>query len=250
MLEIWWKRYIEMYNILNTNNFIYYPNANPITKLIFLLTFIFIGIYSNNIYIYLTLILINFLLLLNSKISFKIIFKHIFSMRYLIIFLFIFNIFYLVNFINNLFVLLIIITSCNLYSHTNSKDEMINSFYPFLKIFKLFKININNLISTIYLSINFIPDILNNAKNIIRNCEYRGIFFFNSSFEDKLKIINALIIPLFSSTLKKSDDLGFNLYLRFYDNYTFVYKQQKYTFRDYTLFYLLFILIFFWRIYE
>lgn len=228
----------------------FYKKTHPCTKLLFLITFIFIGILTNDIYISLTLIVFNIILLLNSNVNLLLIIRNILNMRYLILFLFLLNIFYIPNFFNDLLLLLIIITSCNLYTYTTSTDEILNSFYPFIKQLEFFNININELINMINLSIKFIPDILSIARIIIKNCEVRGIYFFKSSFSDKLKIINALIIPLFNATIKKSNDLSYNLYFRFYDKYNFIYHKKNYSIPDYFLISFLIILIIFWRVYE
>ena len=68
------------------------------------------------------------------------------------------------------------------------------------------------------LAIRFIPSIIEQSESIIKAISVRGIDF-KGSIKDKINIISILIIPMFTSVIRKSDATSDVMTLRMY-NYT------------------------------
>lgn len=227
----------------------YYYNLNALTKFFVLFITISLALTSSNL-LFLSSLLIGVLFIVwTNELCIKYFFKLIYSFKFLFVFIIFINLVDLPIMIANILIAIIIIFSSNIYVKTTYYNDIINSFHVILFPLKILKVNVENLLKTIHLAICFIPIILNLGKDILKNCECRGLYLYKSSLEDKLKILKALFIPLFRKTLRKSDTLSFNLYLRFYDQSKLTYYNTNYSVMDYLHFLGLMLLLFIWRIY-
>jgi energy-coupling factor transport system permease protein len=85
---------------------------------------------------------------------------------------------------------------------------------------------------TISLAIRFVPSLLQESQKILNAQASRGVDFGNGNILDKGKALISLIIPMFSISVIKSNDLAFAMEVKSYDprrsrtNYR-TYKIQK-----------------------
>ncbi|QBF34541.1 energy-coupling factor transporter transmembrane protein EcfT [Mycoplasmopsis phocirhinis] len=90
----------------------------------------------------------------------------------------------------------------------------------------------------ISVALRFIPTLLIEAKRIMKAQASRGVDFVNGKFKDKAKAFTTLIIPLFSTSFAKAEDLSNAMETRGYDPYA---KRTRYrllipTWRDFIVF--------------
>ena len=151
-----------------------------------------------------------------SNISIKHILKAIKPMVFMMLFLMLFNIF-LINTGSVLFT----IGSLKIYS-----GALIQSAYIFIRLiliitlttiltsstklnpFKRFGFPAHELAMMISIALRFIPDLLDEAKRIMKAQASRGVDFNEGSISEKIKAIVSLIIPLFISAFQRAEDLA------------------------------------------
>ncbi len=104
-------------------------------------------------------------------------------------------------------VVLIIISSTLLVS-TTSSIELTNGLEKILSPLKLIKFPASECALILSIGIRFIPSLLSESKRIINAQAARGLDFYNGNLWIKIKSLVALIVPLFSISIKKSDDLA------------------------------------------
>ncbi|MCS4537110.1 MULTISPECIES: energy-coupling factor transporter transmembrane protein EcfT [unclassified Mycoplasma] len=90
----------------------------------------------------------------------------------------------------------------------------------------------------ISVALRFIPTLLIEAKRIMKAQASRGVDFVNGKIKDKAKAFTTLIIPLFSTSFTKAEDLSNAMETRGYDPYA---KRTRYrllipTWRDLIVF--------------
>lgn len=101
------------------------------------------------------------------------------------------------------------------------------------------------IVMIIYITLRFIPTILDEAQRITKAQSSRGVDFKNGRLKDKVKSFTTLIIPLFVSAFAKAEDLSNAMEIRGYDPYErrTHYRLLIPTWRDIILFMLLVNLI-------
>ena len=162
-----------------------------------------------------------------SNISIKHILKAIKPMVFMMLFLMIFNIF-LINTGSVLFTigslkiysgaliqsayifirLILIITLTTILTSSTKPLDLTLAIENLLNPFKRFGFPAHELAMMISIALRFIPDLLDEAKRIMKAQASRGVDFNEGSISEKIKAIVSLIIPLFISAFQRAEDLA------------------------------------------
>lgn len=104
--------------------------------------------------------------------------------------------------------LLLIITLTTIMTSSTKPLEITLAIESLLNPLKRFKFPVHELAMMISIALRFIPDLLDEAKRIMKAQASRGVDFNEGSFTDKIKAIVSLIIPLFISAFQRAEDLA------------------------------------------
>lgn len=154
-----------------------------------------------------------------SKITVTTFLKTLKGIRWIIVFLILFFILIKVDLYFSIFKIyqLIIIVFISVWlTSTTSLIEMTYGLEKLFSPLKIFRINISALSFTIALALRFIPTILEKADKILKSQASRGVDYYHSSIPKKMVIIKSIIIPLFVTSLRTSDELSDALTIKFY----------------------------------
>lgn len=162
-----------------------------------------------------------------SKIKLSHILKAIKPMVFMMVFLMIFNIFlmktgdviikigsisiYSGALIQTAYIfirLVLIITLTTLMTSTTKPLELTLAIESLLNPLKRFHFPVHELAMMISIALRFIPDLLDEAKRIMKAQASRGVDFNEGSFMEKIKSIISLIIPLFISAFQRAEELA------------------------------------------
>lgn len=113
----------------------------------------------------------------------------------------------------------IMIMSTTLFVATTKPILLTKSIEDLLIPLKLLFIPTHIIAMVISVALRFIPTLLIEAKRIIKAQASRGVDFKNGKLKDKAKAFTTLIIPLFSSSFAKAEDLSNAMETRGYDPY-------------------------------
>lgn len=222
---------IVLNRYINNKTFIH--DLNTVNKLLTIPLFILITINTKSIYYHFVYLIYLLFLIVLSKVSFK---KYIKSLKYVLylmggIFLIniIFNTPIIDNIVNILRIIEIVIYS-SIITMTTSESEMLDGISIILKPLKIFKININKLSLIFTLTIRFIPIIIDQINKIIKTLLSKGINFKKNI----VLILKSIIIPTFSLSIKKADDLSESMEVRMYNinNYEKKIIYNKWNIKD------------------
>lgn len=162
-----------------------------------------------------------------SNISIKHILKAIKPMLFMMLFLMIFNIF-LINTGSVLFTigsfkiysgallqsayifirLILIITMTTILTSSTKPLDLTLAIENLLGPLKRFGFPAHELAMMISIALRFIPDLLDEAKRIMKAQASRGVDFNEGKLAEKIKSIVSLIIPLFISAFQRAEDLA------------------------------------------
>ncbi len=198
----------------------YIHTLNPILKVITLILLSITSILIKNIYSFLISLTITITLLLLSKINIKIYIKSIYKIKILLIFIFIINIIFKINIFTNLlsiYKIINIVLISIMVTMTTPPTELTYALEKIMSPLNKF-IKVKEISLMLTLAIRFIPSIIEQSERIIKAISVRGIDF-KGSIKDKINIISILIIPMFTSVIRKSDATSDVMTLRMY-NYT------------------------------
>ena len=162
-----------------------------------------------------------------SNISIKHILKAIKPMLFMMLFLMIFNIF-LINTGEVVFTLgtlkiysgallqsayifirlILIITMTTILTSSTKPLDLTLAIEKLLNPLKKFGFPAHELAMMISIALRFIPDLLDEAKRIMKAQASRGVDFNEGKLSEKIKAIVSLIIPLFISAFQRAEDLA------------------------------------------
>lgn len=162
-----------------------------------------------------------------SNISIKHIFKAIKPMLFMMLFLMVFNIF-LINtgellikigsikiysgaLIQSAYIfirLVLIITLTTILTSSTKPLDLTLAIENLLNPLKRFGFPAHELAMMISIALRFIPDLLDEAKRIMKAQASRGVDFSEGTLSEKMKAIVSLIIPLFISAFQRAEDLA------------------------------------------
>ena len=104
--------------------------------------------------------------------------------------------------------LVLIITLTTLMTSTTKPLELTLAIESLLNPLKRFHFPVHELAMMISIALRFIPDLLDEAKRIMKAPASRGADFNEGSFMEKIKSIISLIIPLFISAFQRAEELA------------------------------------------
>ena len=104
--------------------------------------------------------------------------------------------------------LVLIITLTTLMTSTTKPLELTLAIESLLNPLKRFHFPVHELAMMISIALRFIPDLLDEAKRIMKAQASRGADFNEGSFMEKIKSIISLIIPLFISAFQRAEELA------------------------------------------
>jgi energy-coupling factor transport system permease protein len=70
---------------------------------------------------------------------------------------------------------------------------------------------------TISIAIRFVPSLLQEAQRILNAQASRGVDFHNGKFNEKVKALISLVVPMFAIAFYKADDLASAMEARSYN---------------------------------
>lgn len=192
-------------------------------------------------------LLLFFLLVLYkvAKLKFSMVFKSLKPMWFMMIFLFIINLFVykggpqiipewwifdihleaVVQTLKIFLRLLLLITLSTLFTATTKPLDITVAIDDLFGWLKVFKINVHILSMTISIALRFIPTILDETYRIMKAQASRGVDFKNGKLKEKVVAITSLIVPLFISSISRSDELANAMEAR---NYNPLAKRTRY----------------------
>ncbi len=95
-----------------------------------------------------------------------------------------------------------------LLTSTTSSIELTSALEDILYPLKFLRLPVNQMAMIIALSIRFIPSLLDESTRVLRAQASRGIDFKNGKFNDKIKSLVSLVVPLFSISFRKAEELS------------------------------------------
>ena len=192
-------------------------------------------------------LLLVFLLVLYkvAKLKISMVFKSLKPMWFMMIFLFIINLFVykggpqiipewwifdihleaVVQTLKIFLRLLLLITLSTLFTATTKPLDITVAIDDLFGWLKVFKINVHILSMTISIALRFIPTILDETYRIMKAQASRGVDFKNGKLKEKVVAITSLIVPLFISSISRSDELANAMEAR---NYNPLAKRTRY----------------------
>ena len=201
----------------NTNSIIH--NLNPLNKIICILLFTFMVLFTNNILLLLLLVLFVSILVGMSNID---IITYIKSYKYIIPFiLFIFIIDLIFSNIEasiiSILKLILFVSYSTLILYTTKPNDLTYGLEKFLYPLKIFGVNTNSIALTISLAIRFIPTIFIEGEKVYKSQISRGLTF-DGTFKEKIDKLISLIIPIFNMSLKRSEIVSNALDIKMYNS--------------------------------
>ena len=135
----------------------------------------------------------------------------VFNTGWIIYYSAIFNTLYIV------FRLIIMLGLTLVLTATTKPLELTNALEWFMKPLKVIKFPVHEIAMTISLALRFIPTLLEETDRIMKAQASRGVDFQNGKFSEKIRAIISLIVPLFISSLQRSEELANAMEARGYD---------------------------------
>ena len=196
-----------------------FHNFHPFVKIISFVLFLIGILITNNLFVALFYLFILFIFLSISRIPLKVYIKSLWNMKVLFIFILIFNILLNVS-LKQTLLTIIEIVGIMFYStficSTTKTNDITNGLEIFLSPLKIIGLHPHRFAFLISLSMRFIPTVLEQADQILKSLASRGLDYNHSNFKMKIYAIKAMIIPLFSLSLKNADDFSNVLEVRLY----------------------------------
>ena len=205
----------QMNQYYNTNSIIH--KLNPLCKIICILIFTFLVLFTNNIILLSLLLVLVFYLIYLSYVPIDLYLNNIKYLIPFIIFIFIINLLFsnVLSGISSIIKLILFILYSSLLIYTTKQNDLIYGLKKFLSPLKLFGIDTSSLALTLSLAIRFIPTIFEEGKRVYKSQISRGLNF-NGNLSEKCDKLISVIIPVFNLSLERADDVSFILDTRFY----------------------------------
>lgn len=173
-------------------------------------------------------------LVLMTRVPFKMYFKGLKAIWFIIIFTSLFNIFYInkapfieLGFISisipgilqsifiGLRLIAMILISCVL-TYTTSPTQLTDAIERLLKPLKLFKVKVHELAMMMTIALRFIPTLLEETEKIMNAQKARGADMESGKFKDRIKAMVPILIPLFVSSIRRAYELAIAMDCRCY----------------------------------
>ena len=210
-------------------------NINPLCKIICILIFTFLSLFSKNILYLIILLLFLVLIMFMSNVPLDLYINNLKFLLPMVVFIFIINLIFsnIYSTILSILKLILLILYSQVLLYTTKPNDLTYGLEEFLSPLKLFNISVSSLALTISLSLRFIPTIFTEADKILKAQISRGLNF-NGNLSEKGDKIISVIFPIFNVSLKKSLDISYVLDMRLYrvDEKRSKYKSHDITFID------------------
>ena len=240
----------------------YFPGFSPLHKLdprskIMLAVLFIVGVFlASNPTSFLILIFITALLILVSRISFKVVLKGIKPIIFILIFTSLINVFltkgegaplvefwiikiYLEGIIRAVFmslrVIILIMGTSMLLTYTTSPIALTDGLESLLKPLKLIGVPVHVFAMMMTIALRFIPTLVEETDKIMNAQKSRGADFSSGSLISRAKALIPLLVPLFVSSFKRAEELATAMECRCYrgDKNRTKYKELKYRLLDF-----------------
>lgn len=220
----------KYYNVSSTIH-----NINPLCKIICILIFTFLSLFSKNILYLIILLLFLVLIMFMSNVPLDLYINNLKFLLSMIIFIFIINLIFsnIYSTILSIVKLILLVLYSQVLLYTTKPNDLTYGLEEFLSPLKVFNISVSSLALTISLSLRFIPTIFTEADKILKAQISRGLNF-NGNLSEKCDKIISVIFPIFNVSLKKALDISYVLDMRLYrvDAKRSKYKSCDITFID------------------
>ena len=210
-----------MYNLYitryyNTKSIIH--SMNSFYKIICILLFTFLVLLSKRILFLIILFLSVLILMVLSNVPMKLYFKNLKFGISLITFIFLINLIFDVpirDTIISVLKLLLFILYSGVMVYTTKPNDLTFGIEKLLYPLRVFNISVSVLSLTISLAIRFIPIIFEQASKVLKSQCSRGLDFSGSIKEKCIKLVSVLV-PIFSLSFKRTDQISDVLEMRLY----------------------------------
>ena len=221
----------------------YYPTDSFIhrldgrTKILLATIFIVSVFFCKSLASFACMVAITFFFVLLSKIPFKIVFRSLRAIVFILIFTFIINVFltkgegspiidwwiitiYAEGIWSALFIairiLCLILTSSIFVSFTTTPIQLTYSLESLLSPLKKIKVPVHDFAMMMSIVLRFIPALSEETEKIMTAQKARGADFENGSLISRAKALIPILIPLFVSAFRRSDELATAMECRCY----------------------------------
>lgn len=221
----------------------FFPGYSPIhkldprTKIIMATIFIVAVFVANNPLGFLLIALSTFLLILISRISFKVILKSIKPIVFILLFTAVINIFMtkgdgepLLSFwiieiyeegivravMMALRVIMLIVGTSVLLTYTTSPISLTDGLESLLSPLKKIKVPVHTFAMMMSIALRFIPTLIEETEKIMNAQKSRGADFTTGSLIQRAKSLIPLLVPLFVSSFKRAEELATAMECRCY----------------------------------
>lgn len=192
---------------------------NSISKIICLLLFLAMLLIDDVILLCL-LTGLTFIMMISSKVPFKLYLKSVSGLRFLIIFLFIITLIFRDSWyimITSTVKIILGVLYTMVITYTTSKSEISYGLEKVFSPLKIFKIPVKQMSLTLTLALRFIPTIFEQTEKIMKSQASRGIDFRHVNLKGKIIAITSMMVPMFVLTSKKADVVADVMEVRLYD---------------------------------
>lgn len=221
----------------------FFPGRSPIhrldprTKIILATIFIVAVFVAANPVSFALMTLVTVVLVVMSRISFKVILKSIKPIVFIIIFTAILNVFMtkgegdpLVSFwIINIYeegiaralmmairVIILIVGTSIMLTYTTSPISLTDGLESLLSPFKKIGLPVHTFAMMMSIALRFIPTLIEETEKIMNAQKSRGADFTSGSLVDRAKSLIPLLVPLFVSSFKRAEELATAMECRCY----------------------------------
>lgn len=125
---------------------------------------------------------------------------------------------------------LLTIICVTLLTSTTSSIELTTALEDIMTPLKFLKLPVNQMAMIIALSLRFIPSLLDESTRVLRAQASRGIDFKNGKFTDKIRSLISLVVPLFSISFRKAEELSNAMEARGYNP-----EKNRTRYREYSI---------------
>lgn len=225
---------LQMTKYYNVESIIH--DINPVYKIIYILLFTFLVLFSSNVLSLVVLLLFIVSLIYVSSVPYNLYFNNLKLLFPIVLFIFIINLIFLVS-INNTVVsilkLILFVLYSSLILYTTKPNDLTYGLEVFFSPLKLFGVKVSSLALTISLAMRFIPTIFNEASIVLKSQISRGLNF-EGTLIDKCNKLISIVLPIFTLSLKRSDEISHVLDMRLYkiDGKRTRYKKKTYNIVD------------------
>jgi energy-coupling factor transport system permease protein len=200
---------------------------DPRSKLIMVFFYVFIVFLANNAATYAILTAFTFSLILLSRIPFSFVMRGLKPIFWVILFTFLLHLLMTKEgellyrfgwleiyeqglkqgiFISIRFLSLIIVTT--LLTLTTTPIEVTDGVESLLSPLKKFNMPVHELALMMSISLRFIPTLMEETDKIMKAQAARGVDFSSGSFQERIKAVVSLLVPLFINAFKRAEELA------------------------------------------